>query len=96
MLTNERDVLADSARLPCGVQVLGGRIARSMDPYTQQRFTAVPGSRVEFELAGGVVYPTQSRIALTPSSSCQPTQPRKSTMEGGRNVGTSPSDGRRA
>lgn len=53
------------------LRVSGGRLARSWDPYTQQRFTALPGRPASITVAGGIVYPTQSRLGVTAAASCE-------------------------
>merc|ERR1719313_1132209 len=52
------------------LQLNGGPPAKSMAPFTQQRFSARAGSPLSIKLAGGVVYPTQSKLGIVEGSGC--------------------------
>jgi hypothetical protein len=52
------------------ITLLGGPPEVSMAPFTQQRFTARDGEMVSFVLPGGVLYPTQSALAVVDGKDC--------------------------
>ena len=54
--------------------------AQQTTRYTQQRFTAVPGQLATLAVAGGLVYPTQSRLGLTAAGGCDAGGPRLATF----------------